>query len=416
MRNIFIFIILLVIFSTLFFAQQVEEPKNYPLTNNILETYTPDMPLYKSMLENIENGNMPYPNGNLKMLTKEPLPGIKWSKNSVTGFHAKTSDIATGVFLMYFKDMFGNSNNIPLNILYYIDSNDAVVYNEEVNKLPPMTFTFLGNKEYPILIYWDWTGGLMYDSGSKMFSVKKVNDTPTLEAIDHLDVKQYPLGVFYDEEKDSLCVISSLTGKIIAKDIPPADDNIVDYRTDALSIIDNDIVVGYIEKLILNDKTDDNMRFVWYICPLKGNKWKTDMRSVNKDKYFSSLLPESWRERLFFPEIGTKLKIFSDGSIIFKAQAQMRQDNEHVTIDIIIKQPISGEPELLTWLIKYSCEDDKLKNKTFERYFFPSENGLIENISVDTAGCNELLFDTDLLYNSILFLRGGQLWQLALND
>jgi len=419
MRNIFIFAILLLITSALFFAQQIgepkEEPKNDVLENDISETYTPDMPLYKSMIDQIENKNMPYPNGTLKILTKEPLPGIKWDKNSVTGFHAKTSDAGTGVFLMSFKEIYWKSNDIPSNILYYIDSNDATIYNEEVNKLPPMTFTFLENKEYPVLIYWNWTGGLRYKSDSKMFSFKKVNDKPALEAIDHFDVKQYPLNAFYDSKKDSLCVVSSLTGTIIAKDIPLADENIVDYRVrETLVIIDNNIVVGNIEKLILSDKTDKNMRFIWLTRPLKGGKWKTDMMPINKSKYLSALLPKSWGELLYFPEISIHPKILSDGSIIFNSKAQMQQDNERIYIDMIIKQPKSGAPELLTWLIKYSCEDDKLENKTFERYFFPSENGLIENVSVDTAECNELLFDADLLYNSLLFLRGGQLWQLEL--
>ena len=328
-----------------------------------IKTPSEDTPLYNSILESIENGEFLTSSGTLKVLTKEPLPEIKWGTNYIHLFYAKTGKTATGIYLSLSSSIVTSSTH---NMFFYIDDDNAL----------PLSF----------------------------------KDTKVYESIDYSNITSHNSVSVGHDFVNGFRFVSPKTGMKITY-MPPIIDGIVyNSSRNEGNIIGDNIVIADI----------DRTRFVWHTFSQKDESWDTFILPISKNKFLDLFLPEHLKEYVSATNSYFRMyKAHSDGNIIFNYTITLKKGDESANIDMLIRQPKEGDAELLTWLLRYgpSSRDTKLS-----KMFFPAEDGEIESVmcnydfpyELDPFG--NLLFDIDASSNSILFLRTGQVCRLILDD
>ena len=399
MRIFNCFLLVLILYTALFSKTEVISP---------VEAIAPDMPVYRILVEMQDKKNNYTSGVKLSKLTENSIESIDWSKDFVSSFGAAIFENISAYNIDYYSEENDTANRI---LVLVTDNNQYIKYAEKKVENGSYnlvfddkfygTLNFLSSVNYPSAILWDYI---------------KVRDK-SLEAISliFLDIENNEFKIGEIDEvnfaDNSSCIVNIYDGVVETfVDLLSGEEfkipNEKGFVTDIIKV-NNKVYAINFEEI---DEYNNHPKFIWNIY---DGKWSIK-ELVLTEEYLYSVLPPDF-ENFYVETSELYPRIWSDGSIIFDINAFINQGFESLTFKGIIRQPLEGKPVLLDWVIKYSYNnyDSYIMRENFNRIWYPYDDDKI--YSVKDKIIQNHLYDLDYANDSIILLRGGEVWRLQLN-
>jgi len=399
MRIFNCFLLVLILYTALFSKTEVISP---------VEAIAPDMPVYRILVEMQDKKNNYTSGVKLSKLTENSIESIDWSKDFVSSFGAAIFENISAYNIDYYSEENDTANRI---LVLVTDNNQYIKYAEKKVENGSYnlvfddkfygTLNFLPSVNYPSAILWDYI---------------KVRDK-SLEAISliFLDIENNEFKIGEIDEvnfaDNSSCIVNIYDGVVETfVDLLSGEEfkipNEKGFVTDVIKV-NNKVYAINFEEI---DEYNNHPKFIWNIY---DGKWSIK-ELVLTEEYLYSVLPPDF-ENFYVETSELYPRIWSDGSIIFDINAFINQGFESLTFKGIIRQPLEGKPVLLDWVIKYSYNnyDSYIMRENFNRIWYPYDDDKI--YSVKDKIIQNHLYDLDYANDSIILLRGGEVWRLQLN-
>jgi len=418
--RLILFILILTIISSVIFAVE-----------NTIDAHPPEMPLY-NILVSIENSDeFPGFGVKLKQLMPQALKGFSWSNNhndpAVDKFTARIS----GENVIFFLESYNGFERAMLYKVIYTDGKNSwsidmeVSYKTETPAIKCLSghdtnqiiLSLIADKTFPVAFALDIDEAIASEipifKTEKLVTFEVKNNKLATKIIDPDTVSELKntIQIRYDRTKRSSMFVTPIIGNILLKEY----NYEVTYK-DAVKI-------G--EKLVVTAIADTEVeglepKLVWDIY--EDSSW-TRKELVMTEMYRLQLMPKKLqniivadKEVIFGSEFyGIDMRAWSDGSIVYNLRSHIWKGFEHIIYDCIVKQPVTGNSEVLTWKLEYYYDDKSFftYDKVLNRTWYPIPDGVSKSAPVEQE--LRYYFDVDPVNDSLIFLRKGVPWQLILD-
>jgi|GEM_PF-4683673 len=370
--------------------------------------FSQEMPLYIDyVIPYIDQATEEQPKYEIKSLYPENITlGLPAGYYRPNGARIRVSEEGTLINFEYRAYDETGYLNWYYELWYIVDGKVYQVSKDYIEKNDRM-FILHSDKERPVI---GWMGR---DKIMEMHTLKIVNDNVALEEITY-DETYFgnQLEVKFNNEDKQRYIYSRLLDKDIIKHsrIPLGDFDATAHG--AIRYVNDNIVLANVYPLEKPIKGDILSYFVWQTYMPETGECETIMNPISSSEYAAKLYPELFKDMSFKSNYGCTF--LSDCSIIYKSSGILNSENETILYELILRQALDGEPEILTWTLTYDYKDENnaFYDKAFDRTFYPGENG--EIIEID--GSEQFSYAIDHANNSITYLRGTRPWQLIFGE
>jgi len=392
--------------------------------NNIIPDFMPDMPLYRDIIMATDRNDFP-----IITYSLEPL-----SENSFKVLSTWRNDIGEEMQAKIYKDqlvfLYHYFDDPVLKILFVKNGKEYNgIANDDYNNL------LLSDTNIPTLLSWSFSaeavklgGGIIFpqngsikNPGFKQFTTVEIIDDEirTKEINPPKDLKD--LGVLYtvsNWDDDDVWLYEIYSASIL-KEYKMVIERSIEgesFQTDNFIII------------IVKDRYDDEIVDDNYATYSKATYDKTtkslsitEINVPENPAVFSGVLKGFVFDKWSYTNIN-RPKIWHDGSIIYTARYVKDIGDEFAVFKCLLRDKGKDNPEVLNWTLEYSYYNENSgywanhTNSAFSFCFYPNSYGTVSSVHNNSATRIELILDIDRAHNSIIFLKGGQPWQLILSE
>lgn len=387
------------------------------------------MPLLTKWQRVLEKNTMPKSKAPLRPLSPQITPLINWkflSPHLVNNLSAQFYDDKKAAFIEI--DYFRNSR----------DDGEAQLYHWRKDALEPKKWnyakdgwlTFIGSLSLPLAVGGRATSpdawlmnrhpkGTLYRLDAKS---ERIARFPLTDAEQQLLKPFQPtvmLNVVFNEKTKSNVVYNLFSGQPLATIHRP-------FGWFHARLFNGNLIVA--GRNALREGEPFLQELLWHKSFDNGNSWQTTKLRVD-DKYLRALLPNELSGlHVEEDQDNSRVNVLNNGDIIFTLSATQRQAHENLSCVFLIRQPLKGTPQILTWKVHHSLEanasitDDSWKARsnhasvrTFDHAWFVGQDGQILSGYVWWNEHNDFFFDVDTQNQMVTYILGGQLWALDLS-
>jgi|GEM_PF-6344135 len=376
---------------------------------NIIPFQAPEMPLYQKLIEMSDaEESFLRQNNDSAQLMKTTLPTINWIRSNNISFTSKSS--STGYYFLIMMEEW-RTNDLKY-ILIFTDSTKYLNINLDFDALYTLTSNKNGSM---ILMRWGDFVNWPPTDPARVLTGTETEDNLLLDNSNliNYDTNNADSIVFFNfiESEETYIPYKVLTGEKLKTSYK---GNLDEYFSQYMGIMSETNILG-----ITTIGSDVYTKKAMALYNFESDEWSTRIITPPLPIALDERLENYYADVYYYGGGIAPFAVWDTDSIVYNARYKTYSKNETVCLTVMIKENFSGEYEILTWSMHYDYEDDSksakdMINTTYDRFFYPTNDGKIESFYSTVNNKYELLFDVDQLNNCILFLRGGTPWKLDL--